>query len=102
MGVYTLFFDLLLLVVTWTSNWHELIFRNVRYELVNGSYELLYEYGQLHMFVILGCELVPLILAMLMLVSYLSKEWVARLRRQAVLMFLVLFHMTLLYHRNLN
>lgn len=91
MGVYTLFFDLLLLVVTWTSNWHELIFRNVRYELVNGSYELLYEHGQLHMFIILGCELVPLVLAVLMLVSYLGKEWVARLRRQAVLMFLMLF-----------
>ena len=90
-GVYTLIFDLFLLVVTWTSNWHELIFKNVRYELVNGRYELLYEHGYLYMFIILGCELAPLALAVLVLISYLGQEWVARLRRQAVLMFLILF-----------
>ena len=90
-GVYTLIFDMLILVVTWTSNWHELIFKNVRYELVHGNYELFYEHGELYMFIILGCELAPLIVAVLMIVTYLGKEWVSRLRRQAVLMFVMLF-----------
>ena len=90
-GVYTFIFDLLILVVTWTSNWHELIFKNVRYELVSDRYELLYERGQLYLFLILGCELAPLIVAGIMIIYDMSKEWVVRLRRQIALMSLILF-----------
>ena len=90
-GVYTLIFDMLILVVTWTSNWHELIFKNVHYGLVDGRYELLYERGELYIFIILGCELAPLAMAVIMLISYMGTEWVARLRRQAVLMAFMLF-----------
>ena len=81
----------LILVVTWTSNWHELIFKNVRYELVSDRYELLYERGQLYLFLILGCELAPLIVAGIMIIYDMSKEWVVRLRRQIALMSLILF-----------
>ena len=90
-GVYTFIFDLLILIVAWTSNWHELLFKNVRYELVTDRYELFYEQGQLYLFLILGCELAPLIVSVLMIIYDVSKEWVVRLRRQIVLMSLLLF-----------
>ena len=91
MGVYTLVFDMLILVVTWTSNWHELVFKNVRYELVNGKYELLYDHGELYMLILLGCGVAPLVLAFIMVVMSIGNEWVARLRRQTILMALLLF-----------
>ena len=88
--VYTLIFDLLMLVITWTSNWHELIFKNVSFELLEDGYKLAYEYGELHKFIVFGCVLLPLVMTVIIAVSYIGREWIARMRRQA---FFVLFTM---------
>ena len=89
--VYTLVFDLLMLVITWTSKWHELIFKNVRFEFTSGGYKLLYEHGELYKFIILGCELAPLLMTAVITVSYIGREWIARMRRQALMVLCTMF-----------
>lgn len=90
-GVYTFVFDLFLLVITWTSNYHELIFKNVRYDLVNGIYQLQYSHGEMYPLLIWGCEVAPCVLAVIRVVTDIGNEWVPRLRRQAVLMAVLMF-----------
>lgn len=90
-GIYTLVFNIIMMLVVWTSNMHELIFKNVRYEITTGGYELFYERGELYIFLILGCELAPLVVAGLMIISYIGKERVVRLRRQILVMGLMVF-----------
>ena len=90
-AVYTLIFDLIMLMIVWTSNWHELIFKNVSYNLTEVGYELSFEYGELYFFVVLGCVVVPFVLSLMLIISYIGREWVARLRRQIVLMAALLF-----------
>ena len=91
MGVYTLIFDMVFLVITWTSNWHELIFKDVHLVLSDGWYELIYERGDLYYFILLGCVMVPLVMAVIMLVSYMNNEMVMRVRRQTMWMAGMLF-----------
>lgn len=109
--VYTLIFDLLMLVVTWTSNWHELIFKSVRLELLPGGYRLSYEHGELYKFLVLGCVLVPLVIAAIIAISYIGREWVVRRRRQAIVvmttmvaafaLMIVFFRQTVPLHYNI-
>ena len=91
LSVYALVYDMILLVVVWTSKWHELAFKNVRFEAVSGGYKLFYERGDIYLFLVLGCELAPIVLTVMTLVSYIGREWVVRLRRQADMMAFMLF-----------
>lgn len=90
-GLYTLMFDIIMMLVVWTSSMQELVFKNVRYEIGPRGYELFYERGELYIFLVLGCELAPIVVAVLMIISYIGKERVLRLRRQILLMGLMLF-----------
>ena len=40
---------------------------------------------------VLGCVVVPFVLSLMLIISYIGREWVARLRRQIVLMAALLF-----------
>ncbi len=91
MGIYTFVFDVILLVITWTSNRHTLVFKNVACDFVNGSCRLSYERGELYPLIIVGCELIPLAFALVMVLTYIGNEWIARLRKQTMQAVVLLF-----------
>lgn len=91
LAVYGMIYDLMLLVAVWTSNRHELVFRNVHFEQINGVQQLAYESGELSIFISFGCVIVPVIASVAMLVSYLGRESSRWLRRQLLQMTLVLY-----------
>lgn len=90
-AVYTLVYDMIMLVIVWTSRWHELIFKNVRYELSESGYELFYEHGEMYLFAGLGSGLLPVVTAVVLIITYIGKERDARLRKQILLVALMLF-----------
>lgn len=83
--VYVFAFDFFMLLIVWMSSWHELIFADVSYELVEGGYELFFGCGELYIFLILGCELLPAAVALAAIISYISRECSVRQCRQMVL-----------------
>jgi len=89
--VYTLIYDMIMLVVVWTSAYHELMFKNVTYVPVARGYDLIFEHGELYVFAIVGCEVVPVIVSLFVVISYIGKENSLNLRRQMVWMALVVY-----------
>lgn len=87
LAVYGMLYNLALLVAVWTSSRHELVFRGVRYD----SGHLVYTGGELGIFITAGSVLVPVILSVVMLVSYLGRENCVQARRQMIGMAVVLF-----------
>ena len=81
-AVYTLIYDLIMLVVVWTSNYHELIFKNVTYTPLAHGYGLFFEGGELYTLMVLGCEVVPVLVSLFAVVSYIGKEHSLHLRRR--------------------
>lgn len=86
LAVYTFIFDFIMLVMTWTSRWHELIYRNIRYEQVGSLWELHIERGELWLFLSLGCEVLPMVATFVTICSYICREHVDYLRRQIVVL----------------
>ncbi len=91
-SVYVFIYDVIMLVLVWTSRWHELIFRNSRYEtLADGTGMLRVERGELYAFLVLGCELLPMVVALATVISYIRRECVAYRRKQIVMMTVILY-----------
>ena len=91
-SAYIFLYDVLMLVLVWTSRWHELIFRNSRYGLLSdGRGMLTVERGELYIFLMLGCEVLPLAVTLTMIFSYIRREHVAYRRRQIVIMAVVVY-----------
>lgn len=84
-AVYAFLFDAIMLLMVWTGNWHNLIFDHVRYELSEGGYQLFFTYGELYIFLVLGCELLPAVVALAAIVSYIGRECSVYRRRQMLL-----------------
>ena len=91
-SIYVFLYDVIMLVLVWTSRWHGMIFRSMRYELLpDGAGQLYIARGELYMFLILGCEVVPAVVALVTIVSYIRREYVAYRRRQIVIMAAILY-----------
>ncbi len=83
-AVYTMIYDLIMLVVVWTGNYHELMFKKVAYEPMAHGYGLVFERGELYVLMILGCEVAPVLVSLFAVISYISKENSLRLRRRMI------------------
>jgi PAS domain-containing protein len=94
--VYSFIFDLMILVIVWTSNWHDLIFKNVRYRMTSQGYELFFARGELFVLAFLGCGILPLVVSFVMIVSYISRGGTVRLRRRIALVSVLLLAVYLL------
>lgn len=89
--VYLFIFDFIMLVMVWTSSRHCLIFESVRYQPVEGAYRLFFSFGELYVFLVLGCELLPAAVAWASIVSSMSRECSARRRRRLALMGVMMY-----------
>ena len=72
-AVYTLIYDLIMLVVVWTSNYHELMFKNVTYAPLAHGYGLVFEQGELFVFLLLGSEVAPVLVSLFTVISYIAR-----------------------------
>ncbi len=89
--VYFMAYDLLMLLVAWTNRWHDMIFKNVRFELSEHGYRISYGHGELFWFVVIGCVLFPAALSIVLVLSYIGRETVVRLRGQILSVSALLF-----------
>ena len=83
-AIYTLIYDLIMLVVVWTSNYHELMFKNVTYAPLAHGYGLYFERGELYTLAVLGCEVAPVLVSLVVVISYIGKENSLHLHRRMV------------------
>ena len=90
-AVYTLIYDLIMLVVVWTGNYHELMFKNVTYAPLAHGYGLVFEQGELFVFLLLGCELAPVLVSLFTVISYIGKENSLHLRGQILWVAVVVY-----------
>ncbi len=81
---YVLAFDGLMLVLTWTGNYHQQIFKNVGFRQLLHGYSISFTRGSMYIFLAIGCELLPFLLSLYAVISYIKGELSPMLRKKVI------------------